>query len=82
MKSTGASLVKFAYYDGAKEEIVEFCVSSEYLWSAEGLAQLYEACRDSYLGADVDMRASWHLAGVANFDGFVIEADEVIDSKP
>jgi hypothetical protein len=63
---------------GASGEAV-FYVADCDLWSAEGLARVFHATRNSFLvhperpGFDEDSWESWHLTAIQQIDGFIIQ---------
>lgn len=66
-KVESAALVVFGYYDKNELQQVRFYVSGNELWSAEGLARVFNRTRASFLcgptheSFDEDAWGSWHL---------------------
>ncbi len=82
LSAASSSKVTFGYSTEKMEEItVDFFVNAEYLWSAEGMAKLFNICRLAFLGdksADpTEPWESWHLvAAQESTDCFVLVEDE------
>ena len=78
LHATSASKVRFGYCtEDMQEVVVDFVVNSDYLWSADGLADLFDTCRLAYLGdlseEPTEAWESWHLVSARDrTDWFVL----------
>lgn len=71
LNADSAAIVEFTYTGNpAEDKTVKFVVPATLLWSADGLKEMFERTRESFLvnpgreGFDEDAWESWHLVSV------------------
>lgn len=78
LECTSASKVTFAYNDEkCNEQFVIVYVPADWLWSGEGLSEMFDVCRIAFMGDESSNPSeaweSWHISECTeSIDGFVL----------